>query len=103
MQRCVIATGGSVVYRPEAVEHLLTLGPIIHIAAPLDIIMERIARKPDRGLVIAPGQTIEELFDERRKLYDQYATLQVQGGEAPSEHYARVTLGLLEAYFAKTE
>jgi shikimate kinase len=101
MQRCVIATGGSVVYRPEAVEHLLTLGPIIHISAPLDIIMERIARKPDRGLVIAPGQTIEELFDERCKLYEQYATLQVQGGEAPSEHYAQVTLELLEAYFEK--
>jgi shikimate kinase len=101
MRRCVIATGGSVVYRPEAVEHLLTLGPIIHIDAPLDIIIARIARKPDRGLVIAPGQTIEELYDERRKLYDKYATLKVQGGEAPSESYAQETLGLLEAYFAK--
>jgi hypothetical protein len=29
---------------------------------------ERISRKPDRGLAIAPGQTTEDLFNERRHL-----------------------------------
>jgi shikimate kinase len=100
MQRCVIATGGSAVYRPEAVEHLLSLGPIIHIDVPLEVIKTRIARKPDRGLVIAPGQTIDSLFDERHKLYEKYATITVKGGEEPSESYAREALVLLEKYFA---
>jgi shikimate kinase len=101
MQRCVLATGGSVVYRPEAVEHLLELGPIIYIDVPLEEIMIRIARKPDRGLFIDPGQTIEDLFYERRKLYEKYATLTLHGGGGHCEDYAREALALLEEYFAR--
>ena len=57
MQRAVLATGGSVVYRPEAMRYLASLGPVVFLDVPLPIILERIARKPDRGLAIAPGQT----------------------------------------------
>ena len=33
------------------------------------------ARNPDRGLAIAPGQTIEDLFAEREALYKRWADL----------------------------
>ncbi len=69
----VLSTGGSVVYRHEAMEYLKSLGPIVHLQVPLPIILERIARNPDRGLAIAPGQTIEDLFLERERLYARYA------------------------------
>lgn len=73
--RTVIATGGSVVYREKAMEHLAKLGVIVHLKVELSLILERIAKNPDRGLAIAPGQTIEDLFYEREKLYQKYANI----------------------------
>ena len=74
MQRTVISTGGSVVYRAEAMRWLASLGPVIHLDAPLPLLLERIARNPDRGIAIAPGQTIDDLLREREALYRQWAT-----------------------------
>ena len=84
----VISTGGSAIYRHAAIEHLRKMGPIIYIAVPLPIILERIARKPERGLAIAPGQTVEDLYNERRLLYEAAATFTVAGGNAPAVEYA---------------
>lgn len=83
MQRTVISTGGSVVYRSDAMEYLKTLGPVIHLDVPLEIVLERIARKPDRGLAIAPGQTVEDLFLERERLYRRWATCSVPVDDRP--------------------
>lgn len=77
LKRCVLATGGSVVYREAAMRHLADLGPIVHLEAPLPVVEERIARNPDRGLAIAPGQTIGDLFREREALYRRYAAFSV--------------------------
>jgi shikimate kinase len=69
----VIAPGGSVVYSPRAMAHLKAQGIAVH----LDIAVERLRRRLDdvdaRGVVIAPGQTLEGLFVERRPLYLRYA------------------------------
>ena len=81
MQRAVLATGGSVVYRPEAMRYLTSLGPVVFLDVPLPLILERISRKPDRGLAIAPGQTVEDLFREREALYRQWATCRVAAGD----------------------
>ncbi len=75
MGRAVISTGGSVVYRDAAMQHLRTLGPIVTLDAPLSVIEERISVKPDRGLVIAKGQTIADLYNERCALYNKYADI----------------------------
>ncbi len=73
--RCVVATGGSVVYREAAMEHLKKLGPIVSLMAPLEVIEARIALKPDRGLAIGEGQTVADLFNEREPLYKKYGDL----------------------------
>jgi shikimate kinase len=88
LKQCVISTGGSAVYRPRAVKHLKTMGPLIHISVPLPVIMERIARKPERGLAIAPGQTLEDLYKERAALYADAADFTVEGGSEPPAVYA---------------
>lgn len=98
LKRTVLSTGGSVVYREEAMEHLRSLGPILHIDVPLEIILERIARKPDRGLAIAPGQTIEDLFNERLALYRKAAQLTIEGGNDSPQVYAARAVKLLREY-----
>ena len=75
LQRTVIATGGSVVYRERCMRRLQEMGPIIYLDAPLEIIEERIARNPQRGLAIAPGQSIADIFYEREALYRKYCSL----------------------------
>ncbi|SBV97781.1 Shikimate kinase [uncultured delta proteobacterium] len=85
----VISTGGSVVYRQETMDFLAGLGPLIHIDVPLPIILARIARKPDRGLAINPGQTVEDLYNERQELYRKAAAARFEGSEAPAAGLAR--------------
>ena len=93
IQRAVLSTGGSVVYRPESMQYLASLGPVVHLDVPLEIILERIARKPDRGLAIAPGQTVEDLFHEREVLYREWATCTIA---AAGMSVARCVDGILE-------
>ena len=63
------------VYREKTMEHLANLGICVYLKVDLDLILERIAKNPERGLAIAPGQTIEDLFHERELLYQKYANI----------------------------
>ncbi len=77
LHRAVLSTGGSVIYRDEAMRHLKNMGPVVYLKVSLPVILERISRKPDRGLAIAPGQTVEDLFREREELYHRWADIVV--------------------------
>ena len=90
--RTVIATGGSVVYRESTMQHLRELGPVAYLNVPMETVLERIARNPDRGLAIAPGQSVEDLFREREELYRKYATVTVDAGSLPPRECALLLL-----------
>jgi len=77
LNRCVISTGGSVIYSPKAMEYLKRLGHIVYLQASLKTLKERIALAPLRGLALKPGQTLEDLYKERTPLYEQYAQFRV--------------------------
>ena len=95
--RVVLATGGSVVYRENAMAHLHSLGPIAYLDVPLPAILERIARNPLRGLAIAPGQSVEDLFREREALYNRYADCAIDAGRLSPEACARAILDRIRA------
>lgn len=97
MYRVVLATGGSVVYRDAAMRHLLAMGPVVHLHVPLAVIEERIARKPDRGLAIAPGQTIQDIFKERQALYQRYAQCRIDAENLSPGDCARAIVDALRA------
>ncbi len=78
VKKALLSTGGSVVYRDLGMHKLKSLGPCIFLKANLDLILERIALNPDRGLAIAPGQTIEDLYNERMELYSRYADYTIE-------------------------
>lgn len=71
---CVIATGGSVIYRPQAMAHLKKLGDVVHLSLPLETVIARVALNPERGISAGQGQTLEDLYAERMELYTKYAT-----------------------------
>lgn len=93
--RAVIATGGSVVYRPAAMRHLASLGPVVHLDVPLAEVMRRIARNPQRGLAIGPGQSIADIYNERAPLYARWRTLRCDAARQGAGRCARQILRLL--------
>jgi shikimate kinase len=83
--RCIVATGGSVIYSPAAMKRLKNIGEIVYLQADLETITARVAQNPERGLVMAPGQTIEGLYRERIPIYERYADMTLRTDECSLE------------------
>ena len=75
--RTIIATGGSVVYGKEAMEHLKEIGTVVYLEVPFSTIEKRLSDIKGRGVVLRNGQTLYDLFVERTVLYEKYADVRV--------------------------
>lgn len=75
VSKTVIATGGSVVYGPEAMKHLEEIADIVYLKLPLEEIDSRLGDLNQRGVAVKPGQTLEDLYEERVPLYEKYADI----------------------------
>lgn len=73
----VIATGGSVIYGPEAMQHLKEIGTIIYLRLPEDLLEDRLGDLNQRGVSIKAGQTLHSLYEERIPLYEKYADITI--------------------------
>ena len=69
----VVATGGSVVYRPAGMARLKRLGPVVYLNVPPPVLAERLGDLDQRGVIRAPGQDLGDLHRERDPLYRRYA------------------------------
>ena len=72
-ENSVIATGGSVIYGKEAMEHFRQIGTIVYLRAEYDTINSRLSNLKGRGVAIKEGQTLLDLYNERTALYEHYA------------------------------
>lgn len=87
----VIATGGSAVLRPAAMEHLRSLGTVVYLRVGLEAIEARISEPHSRGVAMRDGETLADVFAEREKLYEKYADVTVdEAGETPSALAAKL-------------
>ncbi len=77
VRHSVIATGGSVVYGAEAMEHLSQIGTVVYLSLPFEILNKRLHDIKGRGVVLREGQTLRDLFEERVPLYEKYADITV--------------------------
>ena len=74
----VIATGGSAVYSHDVMQKFRDAGDtIVYIKVPCDEIVRRLSNIATRGVTLAPGQTIEDLYNERIPLYEKEAGVTV--------------------------
>ena len=76
-RRCVIATGGSVVYGVQAMEHLKEIGIVVYLSLPCEELAERLGDLNERGVSIRPGQSLADLMRERTPLYERYADVTI--------------------------
>ena len=73
----IIATGGSVVYGKEAMEHLQEIGTVIYLEVAYPELEKRLEDIKGRGVVLRDGQTLYDLYLERTPLYEKYADITV--------------------------
>ena len=96
--RCVIATGGSVVYRETAMQKLATMGTIVYLQLPYEVISARLGDLVKRGVALKEGDTLLDLYHERTPLYEKYADIRVPLGDYPiAECVRKVAEALKEA------
>lgn len=73
VEETVIATGGSVIYCQEAMEHLRSISTVVYLRLPLEALSKRLGNLKGRGVLLKEGQTLESLYLERSPLYEKYA------------------------------
>lgn len=76
-RRHVIATGGSVVYSTAAMAKLQAGGVIVHLDLSLEKVRRRLGNLTVRGVVMGPGQTLRQVYEEREPLYRAWAQITV--------------------------
>lgn len=73
----VIATGGSAVYSAKAMAHLKAGGKAVYLYVSRGCVEKRLRNFSRRGVAIAEGMTLCDLYDERAPLYEKYADVTV--------------------------
>ena len=87
----ILAPGGSAVYYDSVMKKCKEKGKIVYIYVSLPIIKERLGDFSKRGVVLKPGQTIDDLYKERTKLYEKYADITINcNGKAYPKYRAEL-------------
>ena len=87
----VIATGGSAVYSVQGMNHLKRIGKVVYLKVGKEELFKRLKNIRERGVVLRDGETLEEMYDERCRLYEMYADVVVaEGGSSIEETVERI-------------
>lgn len=73
VESCVIATGGSAIYRTDAIEKMKKNGIVVYLKLSCDALAKRLGNWEQRGVVCHAGCTLPELYAERSPLYEAAA------------------------------
>lgn len=77
VSRSIIAPGGSVIYGEQAMRHLKAMGIVVYLKISCEELRKRLGDVEDRGVVLRPGMTLEDLYDERTAYFERYADITV--------------------------
>lgn len=74
----VIATGGSAILFPKAIDHLKEIGKIVYLEQGIDLLKMRLLNLDSRGVTLDEGESIESLYNYRVPLYRKYSQTTVK-------------------------
>ena len=98
---CILSTGGSAVYSEKAMLHLKSLGKVIYLKVSLDVLKKRLGDYSKRGIALRPGQTLDDLYEERTKLYEKYADITVNCSGNAFPRYHSELISHIQKYLAE--
>lgn len=76
--RCVIATGGSAIYRENGMKKLRENGTVVYLKMSYEEMCKRLGDLKVRGVVLKEGFTLRDMYEERLPLYEKYADVTVE-------------------------
>ena len=77
MKKTVIATGGSAIYGKESMEHFKSIGDIVYLKLSYETIKDRLGDLNERGVTVREGQSLADLYEERKPYYEKYADITI--------------------------
>lgn len=77
-RKTVVATGGSVPLKAEAMEHLKKNGRIIYLKVPLQELEHRLSNIKTRGIAFGPGENLQTLYEYRIPIYESWADITIE-------------------------
>lgn len=84
VENAVIATGGSAVYYESVMKHLSENGIVVYIDVPIEDLKKRLKNIKTRGVAMGKGQTLDDLYNMRKPLYEKYAEITVESNNSYS-------------------
>ena len=91
-ENTIIATGGSAVYSRTAMLHLKSIGLVYYLSLPVPEVEKRLYNIKSRGIAMRKGDTIADVFERRRLLYEEYADITIDClGKSLEETVSEIT------------
>ncbi len=81
VDRTVIATGGSAVYSEESMMHLKKSSIFVYLKVNNSELDNRVTDLKERGVVTNGKETMQEIFEDRTRLYQRYADVTIDEDE----------------------
>lgn len=97
-ENSVISPGGSVIYCEDAMKHYKEIGIVVYLQASYQSIKKRIRNPKKRGVVLKDGQTLKDLYEERRPYFEKYADITVSEEGCQIEETIENVIQAVEEY-----
>ncbi len=100
-ENLIVSPGGSAVYYDDVMSHFRELGIVVYLYVSYETMELRLGDYSKRGVVLKPGTTLHDLYDERIPLLEKYAdiTIDCDGnnfGKYHAQTLKKVTAELLK-------
>ena len=92
LDNTVLATGGSAVLSEEAMRYLRDNSKVIYLEVSFEDISKRVSGFNNRGFIKDSDQTVEEAFQFRKELYQQYSHYVVSNNASITECIKKIKL-----------
>ena len=94
----IITPGGSAIYYDSVMSHYKKRGPIVYLYVSPKNLVQRLGDFSRRGVVLKPGQTILDLYNERSPLLEKYADITVNCDGNRYSYYQKDALEKIQNY-----
>lgn len=92
-ENSVIATGGSVIYKKQAIEYLKGNSKIVYLKLSYEEILQRINNIKTRGIALKENQNLKDLYNERKLFYEKYADITLECDNKTVEEVIELMIG----------
>ncbi len=93
----LISPGGSIIYHPEAMEHVSNISAVVYLRVPFETINKRLENAPPRAIIGLGKKTMRELYHERVPLYEKYADFTIDSEKQPADDIVKAIVAFLKA------